>query len=318
MKFVLLSCLQVFTIGLLCAQSPDFVVKSSNKEPYLEYKVGAKENFFSIGRLFNIHPRHIAGYNGLEMSKGLSLSQVLKIPLSDTNFIQAGGKGVPLYYITGEGEGLSAVSNKNGMVSLNELRRWNGIKEDAIKPGTKLIVGFLITKEMKDLAVNIPESKATDKITTPQEKKEEIVKKTEPEIKKEIPVVYKEEQKKAEPVVVNHEGRVVATGTGYFKSDFEKQVKKLAITKEQTVTSGIFKTTSGWQDAKYYLLIDKVEPGTIVKILNPINNKVVYAKVLYSMEGIRQNQGLDIRISNSAASALEITDIEKFIVKVNY
>jgi hypothetical protein len=85
-----------------------------------------------------------------------------------------------------------------------------------------------------------------------------------------------------------------------------------------TVTSGIFKTTSGWQDAKYYLLIDKVEPGTIVRITNPANNKIVYAKVLYAMEGIRQNEGLDIRISNAAASALDITDIEKFIVKVNY
>ena len=36
------------------------------------------------------------------------------------------------------------------------------------------------------------------------------------------------------------------------------------------------------------------------------------------MSGIRQNQGLDIRISNAGAAALEITEQDKFIVKVNY
>jgi hypothetical protein len=36
------------------------------------------------------------------------------------------------------------------------------------------------------------------------------------------------------------------------------------------------------------------------------------------MEGIRQNEGYDIRISNAAAQALEISDTEKFIVKVRY
>ena len=81
---------------------------------------------------------------------------------------------------------------------------------------------------------------------------------------------------------------------------------------------GIFKTTSGWQDAKYYLLIDKVLPGTIVKIINPANNKIIYAKVLGEMSGIRQNEGLNIRISNAAVAALEIPEQDKFIVKINY
>jgi hypothetical protein len=72
------------------------------------------------------------------------------------------------------------------------------------------------------------------------------------------------------------------------------------------------------QEAKYYLLMDGVTPGTIIKITNPDNNKAVYAKVLGEMSGIRQNQGLDIRISNTAASALQVTEDEKFVVRVNY
>jgi hypothetical protein len=36
------------------------------------------------------------------------------------------------------------------------------------------------------------------------------------------------------------------------------------------------------------------------------------------MSGIRQNQGYEIRISNAAASVLDITDTEKFVLKINY
>ncbi len=110
----------------------------------------------------------------------------------------------------------------------------------------------------------------------------------------------------------------MAGGGGYFKPLFESQTKTQPSKKEQTATAGIFKTASGWQDAKYYALLDGVEAGTIVRIVNPANNKAVYAKVLGEMSGIRQNQGYDIRMSNAAASALEVTDAEKFIVRVNY
>ena len=96
------------------------------------------------------------------------------------------------------------------------------------------------------------------------------------------------------------------------------QMKKSAAGKDQTATAGIFKTASGWQDGKYYALIDNVEPGTIIRVVNPTNNKAIYAKVLGEMSGIRQNQGLEVRISNAAASALEISEQDKFIVRVNY
>jgi hypothetical protein len=61
-----------------------------------------------------------------------------------------------------------------------------------------------------------------------------------------------------------------------------------------------------------------VDPGTIIKITNPSNNKIIYAKVLGGMSGIRQNQGYDLRISNAASSVLDINDTEKFVLKINY
>ena len=120
------------------------------------------------------------------------------------------------------------------------------------------------------------------------------------------------------PVIKLEEKQTVPAEQGYFKASFEQQVKINPVTKNETVTSGIFKTASGWSDANYYVLIDKVSPGTIVKVINPVNNKAIYAKVLGEMSGIRQNAGLDIRLSNAAASVLGITEQDKYIVKINY
>ena len=82
--------------------------------------------------------------------------------------------------------------------------------------------------------------------------------------------------------------------------------------------SGIFTTDKGWNDGKYYVLMDGVAAGTIVKISNPANNKSIYAKVLGQMRGISENEGYDVRISDSAAALLDYGNADNFTVKVTY
>jgi hypothetical protein len=243
------------------------------------------------------------------------------IPLTASNFIQQGNTGTPVYCLVEPNEGLMAVSNTYGNVKLVKLREWNGLKNDQLKPGQKLVIGFLQSKEMP--VVNSKPSAVKEEQPV---KKSEIVEKQIPE-KEEKKSESKEpgtEEKLAEnknknvQPVIQEELKTPVIQEGYFKSFFEQQAKVIPPTRNETVSSGIFKTISGWKDAKFYLLMDKVAPGTIVKLINPDNNKVAYAKVLGAMSGIRQNEGLDIRISNATASALDINETEKFVVKVNY
>ena len=377
------------------AQPVELMIKSGNKSLYLDHIVAPSQGLFAIGRLYSVHPKFIADYNKLDLNAGLSIGQVIHIPITDTNFSQQSKKGTPVYYTIGENEGLLKVSNANNKVTMQKLRDWNRLSDDNIAAGKKLIVGFLLSKEMeayvakksvkeqpvkqqdqpvvkteqvkenvkeqpvkqpekpvvktvteKDKTINkvaeqekaiVKKNAVEDKAVVKKEPAKEIPKKQAEEDKsvektiavKEKPVVknepvketaqIKEEPKKTEPVLVKEE-IVDPAGSehGYFKGSFDLQVKGSPASKNATVTSGIFKTTSGWQDAKYYLLIDDVATGTIVKISNPENNKTVYAKVLGEMNGIRQNQGLNIRISNAASTALGVSDTEKFIVKVSY
>src|SRR6186713_2686916 len=327
-----------------CGFSQDLVVKSGSKGVYLEHKVAPKEGLFPIGRMYNVHPRHIASFNGIDFNKGLAIGQKINIPLTDTNFKQNVNKGVPVYYVT-EKENLANISVKS-KAQINELRGWNNLTTDNVSAGTKMIVGFLITNEMQDRVVtitpktlvveesvsNVKKQETSEKKQPVNETKKDVVleesvsnvKKAEEQKKqteqtvKETPPEVKEEPKKTEPPVVKPQGSMNEDGTGYFKNNFFQQVKTAPVTKEQTLTSSIFKTTSGWRGGKYYLLINGVEPGTIVKITNPSNSKTVYAKVLYAMDKIRENQGVDLRISDAAASTPAVSEMDKFILKVNY
>lgn len=320
------------------AQTRELIVKSGDKGLYLDHKVAPKEGLYAIGRLYNVNPKFIAMYNKIDLNAGLNIGQTLRIPLTDTNFTQKGNTGTPVYYKTGNNENLQKTSNANKNVAIQSLRDWNGLANDNLQAGTKLIIGFLQSKEMPSITVNNqvkkpePVKPVEEKPVVKKEVKPEIKeepKNTKPEntnsaiVKAEVKPEIKEEVKKTEPGIINtpavkEEIKAVSSEAGYFKAYFDQQVKASPASKNSTLTSGIFKTTSGWQDAKYYLLINGVSPGTIIKITNPDNNKAVYAKVLGEMNGIHQNQGLDIRISNAAASALQVSEQEKFVVKVNY
>lgn len=328
MKAQRLSTMKKFlflTLVLLCgavAFAQDDVVRRGDKGLYLLHTVAAKENFYSLGRLYGTLPKEIAAYNNIEMEKGLSLGQTVNIPLNAANFSQEKMTGHPVYYVVGEKEGLYRVSVNNNKVLMANLRKWNNLQTDVVSVGQKLVVGYLLTGDAAAPATN-----GVAKTTVP-DVKTEVPK---PEPKKEEPkteVVKKPEEKPAQKEAVAEKKpepqRPVATAAlndnngGYFKSDFDAQTKAQPAKKDDMVTSGIFKTASGWQDAKYYALIDGVEPGTIIRVVNPNNNHAVYAKVLDKMTGIRQNQGYNVRISNAAATALGITDTEKFFVRVNY
>jgi len=321
----------LFITTILHSYAQDgLAVKQGDKSLYLEHTVSSGQGLYSIGRLYNVNPKHIAAFNGLDMNKGLEIDQVVHIPLTDTNFTQKSTKGIPVYYTVGPSEGLLKVSSANKKVTMQKLRDWNNLKSDALQVGQKLVVGFLVTKEMENLASILrqppvkPEEKAVVKAEPAREQAKAETIAVQPE-QKQVPAKEdpkkeepaREEPKKVEPVS-KPQAAAVSSEQGYFKPDYEQQVKQNPVSKNTTVTASVFKTTSGWEDAKYYLLIDGLATGTIVQLINPDNNKAIYAKVLGEMNGIRQNQGLGIRISNAGAAALGVNDMEKFILKIVY
>jgi LysM repeat protein len=311
------------------AQDNGLLVEGVSPNLYINHKVESKENYYSIGRIYNVSPKEIAPYNNLQLEGGLSLGQQIKIPLNSTNFFQSGKPEadetfVPVYYKVKDKEGLYRVAKNHNNLDLETLKKWNNIKTDAVKNSTQLIVGYLKVKtELSSLAKNgtgaaissnpvtvaeekkaaLPEIVTQPVIkTVPEKEKAKEIKATEtkvPEIKKEAA----EEQVKVKAVKDEPDVESKKAGEAGFKNLYKLQEKN-AETIEASGDAGVFKSTSGWADKKYYCLFNNASPGTIIKVANAANQKSVYAKVLDLIPDIKQNDGLFIIISNAAAEAL--------------
>lgn len=256
----------------LFAQTGKLYVEGSSSDPYILHVIQPKENFYSIGRIYNISPRVYAPYNDLTLESSLSIGQTVKIPLNDINFSTDGTAAedeviVPLYKKSGGG-----------------------------------LFGYLkVKKALSPLAANAEQPKTAGVAAAPKEPAKEPVK--EPVKQPESPAPVKPEPVK-EPVVKS-EPEVVNTpalsGDGYFKQAYQKQRN----TNSNIRTKGkAFKSTSGWSDSKYYCFHNRASAGSIVAIKNNDNGKTIYAKVLDVVPDNSDNVGYDLILSDAAADAL--------------
>ena len=332
---------------LAVAQDGPLMVEGTAPGLFILHKVVAQENFYSIGRLYNVSPKEIAPFNKIALEKGLTPGQELKIPLSIANFLQAGVPGVdealvPLYHKVNEKEGLYRISQLHNKVPVESLKLWNKLSSDILNNGSNLIVGYLKVKKDQSvlaekstgLTTQINVSKA---MTTSEKKVEPVIEKTtavvkeplaekkpEPSVEKLpvsiVPVVDKKtevviekfpETKTEKETEMVNPGIIKGSGTdfngGVFKSLFDSQFRNNEMV-EEAGAAGIFKSTSGWKDGKYYCLHNTAAAGTIIKVTNTANGKFIFAKVLDIMPDLRQNEGLLIRISNAAGDELGVSE----------
>lgn len=374
---------------ILIAKGQNLTVEGSAPDLYISHIVAPKENFYSIGRLYNQSPKAIAAFNNIIMEKGLTIGQHVKIPLNAQNFdANDNTKGeIPLTHVITKSESLFKIAKDNN-VTAKQIRKWNNLSSDHIAVGTPLVIGHL---KMNSSSVSTPKSTATPVAksepvvtseqaetaqskqnstseknagssvstgnTTEQGKTEKVAKENSAENSSNeseqntsanssdsasgkdtalavIPNKPAEAANAATPAKETaakqpeastakaDESRKAETSDelsnsteGAFASLFPTQAAQKSLN-TKSGEAGTFKSTSGWQDKKYYVLMSNVAPGTILKISSS-ENKVVYAKVLGSMPEMKENEGLLLRISNSAASYLGIID-PKFPVEVSY
>lgn len=320
----LITCL--FLTQLVRSQT-EFTIQGTSPDLYLFHTVEAKETWYSIARLYNATPREVATFNNASLDK-LTAGTQLKIPLTATNFSQDGKKKndevfLPLYHTVQEKEWMFRISQNYNKIPIETLEKWNNVTNDQLQAGMKLVVGYLkVGIGRSKLAANglkkLPAAAAT--VAKKEELKKEEPKKE--ELKKEIataptvPVVTetpKTTVKNTSAPVESTASDATYTGYkgGYFRSMFAGNGKNTA------GNAGIFRSTSGWKDGKYYALMNNVPVGTIVKVTYTSSNKTVFAKVLGQLPDMRESTGLTLRLSDAAAAELG-AEMGKFYVDVSY
>lgn len=311
------------------------VVKQEAGKWYLDHKVAPKENWYSIGRIYNISPREIAPFNGTDLQKSLSIGQQIRIPLNDVNLALGGQPAadeafIPVYHVAKAKEALSSIAKIYGNVTADQIRSWNKLKANEVAAGSKAIIGFLkVKKDLSPLAgggivppavVASAEPAAAVAEPAPAPAKQTAApapaKPVEQPKKEVVPEVVKEE---AVPVSTPAPVRAipVAPGSeGAFMGLFLEQTQGKQIGGTKGVAS-YFKSTSGWKDGRYYVLMNNVPSGTIVRVAASSNGRVVYAKVLGEIPAGKESEGLVCRISSAALAQLQLPE-GKFDVTVSY
>ncbi len=311
----------LFFTKISLSQSPELSVYAENGKLYLAHTVVAKENWYSVGRIYNVSPKDLAPFNGLTIENPLNIGQELKIPLTSINFTQDGQKRadetfVPIFHTVQPNEPLTKISADHNKVPLENLEKWNKIKKDGAKEGMQVIVGFLKVKSslsyLADKGILNYEAAAATKSNNVE--KPVIV----PEVNKSLPVAKQSKtpetksnsMNETKPVFTRVSNTAHFNGS-YFANDYNDGNNKI------NGIAGVFKSTSGWNDGKYYVLVNNIPVGTIIKIISTTTQKTAYAKVLGQLPDMKESEGLTIRISDAAAS--ELGEAEgKFNIQLRY
>lgn len=364
LKYKVVLLFAFVAISQIVFAQQDLEVQGTTPSLYLVHTIVAKDNWFSVGRLYNQAPNVLATYNATTLKKPLIIGQTLKIPLNNTNFSQNGVCAkdevmVPIYHAVQEKEWMYRISVNHNKVPVATLEKWNNIKNGQVKVGMEVVIGFLKirtnqsalaakgskkivpatpsylvkneapadekTNEVKkdDVAIH-DDIKKDEASAVVKETNDKAVVKEEPKpqpqnddkiVQKEEPKVQKEEEKNIHPIVetgiTSSNTTIASVKGGYFK------ILYAASGKDAMGNAGVFKSTSGWKDGKYYALMNGVPVGTIVKVTFSSTNKTVFAKVLGQMPEMKESTGLMMRISDAAATELGAEN-GKFYVDVKY
>lgn len=322
-----------FSLFLLIGQ-----VSYAQSSGYINHTIKSGETLSALASKYKTTVGDIMRLNGMNSKSILRLGERIKIPSNTKNTaVQSTAKPQqtastpPINaqtHTVKKGESLYKIS-KDYNLTQAQLMQMNNLSNHNLKVGQVLIVSGQSnaiassnTKRQDVLTPPAREEKADATTPTSQPDADPFtlenkspVKETPIETPRETPV-----QPSVVPKVENTSKPIETIGTsvnapeGYFASEFGMEVEGRSL-QTKTGTAMSFKTASGWADKKYYILMNDVPPGSIVKIAS--SNKAIYAKVLWNLGDMKENEGLDFRISNAAASALGISD-PKFQVTVSF
>ncbi len=306
-----------------------FVNNAAAQTTPITHTIKKGETLSALARQYKTTVGDIMRLNGMNSNSKLQIGQTVKIPTTTSEVSkkevvkpqpiikqpETSASITDVTYKVLKGQSLYGIA-KQFKTTEAQIIAWNNFPNDKIRAGQTIIVGkeaiekstipvspkLQTTKQVEDNKTVI----TTPSVTQQTPKTEELTVLNAGSAKVTPTPVVKSE---LSPITASN--KYVET-EGYFAGYFNYKNRDLTSTAGD---AAIFKTTSGWTDKKYYVLMNDVNQGDIVRIT--ANNKTICAKVLGPLPDIKEDNGLLLRVSNAAAAILGIEDA-KFNVSVNY
>ncbi len=338
----------------LIAISPIGVFAQTNT---LDYKVCKGETLYGLSQKFSTTVSHLLDINPTIVNNNLKDGATIKVPMmkvdADYNSVKIGPPQfiAPLTYTIDKGETLYSISKKMN-ANVESLRMWNELKNDNIKVGQKLIVGYgntnnervndnkmvtaLETIKVEPINVTGKEVVKTGKEISLKDNKKSIIAPDTLTAKQDIDPSPSEknveliiEEKKpatsitsvvSNPITIKNTGATTSVSDNKLSPVTTNRVSSPGASKQLvylTEKGVITWTKNNNDDGEYYALHPSAPIGTIITVKNMMNSKTLQVKVIGKLPNTADNQGVLMKISNSTARALNVLD-DKFLSTANY
>jgi rare lipoprotein A (peptidoglycan hydrolase) len=235
------------------------------------------------------------------------------------------GKTFVVYKMSA-GETAYAVSRKYG-VSFKDLAAANaGTDMGALKVGQEILVPALTANNAANSVKSEPVVQKTDERVIEPEKEviieqepERVVVKQEPvaavssnnEAVKEEEVLSKTDLSTTSPVAATDKTKSFAQLYAEYMST------EMIAASEKGVATWIENNGIQASGDRFYALHNSAPVGSIIKVRNLMNNRIIYAKVIGNLTESEVSEKVLIKLSAGAAERLNVLD-NRFVVEMNY
>jgi LysM repeat protein len=262
-------------------------------ECYVQYRLKPGETLESISALAGMPLTQLKAYNKFSSADLTATPSSIRIPLSASNLI-TDKTPLPVFHVVEKGDNLYRLNLQYFSPGIPRIKEWNQLKSETLKDGDMVVVGYLSGNEP---LVNTPSVAAL------------------PSMVASTPIAAAPAPVEAAPVKQVVAIPQVSAAEGYYAAQFSAALSAQQLL-EISGTGGLFKSITGWGDKRYYVLMNEVVPGSIVRITVD-QVKYICARVLGPIPDNKPNKGLLFRLSNAAAAALGVSEM-MFTATVNY
>ncbi len=307
MRFFLLVILFSLAVssGAFAQSTPELWVKEKDGVWNIMHQVQKGETVFMLARRYHVPPAILADANGLSYQDQLKELSTVAIPLGAYN-LQTQKPVNPaearsLYYKVTADDNLYSISRHAG-VPQRALVQWNNLSGNEATPGKKLLVGWVLYDAtqigMSVTANPSPTIKSTTQVVAPS-----VPSTTAVEIPRlattTVGMPDSPADAPAQPVVT-------------LKDLFEEQTMQGQNLVWEKGTAGFFSVNATAKGASVYAFHNKAARGSIIRVKNMNNGKIVFVKVLGPMPNTKQYYNCVIGLSGSAKAALGARDDKAF------
>jgi len=322
-------------------------IRTIDQKAYIIHKVERGETLYAISKRYNVEVQTLFDANPGSMN-GIDVGQDLRIPTTadapsprqeDQNR-QNVQEGDLIVHTVAAGESLSVISRKYG-VSVNDIKRWNGMRGNNLSVGQRLKVypsGEMAAEIKKRQEVMETNGKKihivssgetvysiTNKynITQADLKEWNRLENNTLSIGQELIVGYlnkdaKEQVVIVQDIVVTEEPADEVKVTKINVAEPEMQKASNTGTNKKVTEKGMARVIEGSDITNKYLALHKdAAIGTIMQIKNEMNDLSVFVRVIGKIPGTDDNRNILIKVSQVAYDRLGAID-EQFPVEITY